>query len=274
MNNHSQIAKHDYLRSSGARVSGTSVDLSDSGIFVLLQQCLKVSRDELLWTEFIRRSQPVIAGVVIRTVRHWSRPAPALVDDLVQETYLKLFGNNARALRHFVCHHENALYGFLKVVASNVVQDHFRSIYSQKRGSGREEESLDQANETTGASGGMAPAGAFKTIRAAASTAHAVASSRRPRSATAISQAYEGLERSILLRQIDAYLKTLAHEPTFARDYAIFWLYYKEGLTAKAIAGFAWVGLSVKGVESTLLRLTRLVRRQLDPVCRRLPTNH
>src|SRR5438270_390673 len=73
-----------------------------------------------------------------------------------------------------------------------------------------------------------------------------------------------GLERRILLRDIDAYLKSRASEPTFVRDYTIFWLYYREGMTAKAIAGVPSIGLTVKGVESTLLRLTRLVRNRFD----------
>jgi RNA polymerase sigma-70 factor (ECF subfamily) len=212
----------------------------------LLSLCLR-SRDELLWTEFIRRSQPVISGVVIKTMRRWIRPTPSLVDDLVQETYLKLFANKARALRRFVCHHQNALYGFLKVVASNTVQDHFRCSYSKKRGSGHEAESIDPA--------GMehADARTFEERRIGR-TAWAVSANGLP----------YGLEHRILFREIDVYLKTRASEPCFVRDYTIFWLYYREGLTAKAISRVPLIGLTVKGVESTLLRLTRLVRKRLE----------
>lgn len=208
----------------------------------LLSRSLR-SGDELLWTEFIRRSQPVIAGVVIKTLRRWNRPTPSLVDDLVQEIYLKLFANNARALRRFVCHHENALYGFLKVVAANTVQDHFRCSYSQKRGSGRAEESIDEpANEKP--------------------DMHTLGEGRI--GAANFASRYDALERRILLREIDAYLKSRTSEPGFMRDYTIFWLYYREGLTAKAIADLAHIGLSIKGVESALLRLTRLVRKRME----------
>ncbi|HWF02041.1 MAG TPA: hypothetical protein VHA06_00050 [Candidatus Angelobacter sp.] len=193
---------------------------------------------------------------------------PSLIDDLVQETYLKLFAGNAAALRRFVCQHENALYGFLKVVASNVVQDHFRCSYSQKRGSGRDDENIDQAGVELA---DARPLGERRIGRAC----RALFNAGLPHS----------LERRILLREIDAYLKSReAKDSTaasgaaasgapssassttssFTRDYTIFWLYYREGLTAKAIADDPSIGLTVKGVESTLLRLIKLIRLRLE----------
>ena len=50
----------------------------------------------------------------------------------------------------------------------------------------------------------------------------------------------------------------------YARDRAIFWLYYKQGLSAKAIAGIRTIGLSVKGVESTIGRMVRLLRQKMN----------
>ncbi len=44
------------------------------------------------------------------------------------------------------------------------------------------------------------------------------------------------------------------------RDRWIFWMYYRHGLTASAISGFDRFELTQKGVESTILRLTRQVR--------------
>jgi RNA polymerase sigma-70 factor, ECF subfamily len=195
----------------------------------LLQLCLQ-SEDQVVWMEFVRRFQPLIARVVVKSIRRWTNPVPSLIDDLVQDTYLKLCANNFRALRDFDCHHENALFGFLKVVASNVVQDHFRSSYSQKRGSGREEEELDQVTAATASSSSFC----------------------------------ESAERNILIAEIRQCLESQASEPNFARDCMIFWLYYQQGLTAKAISELSAVGLTVKGVESTLLRLTRLVREKMN----------
>ena len=91
----------------------------------LLQLCLSTDAEEH-WREFVRRTQPLIASVIINTVRRWKQPAPSLVDDLIQDTHMKLFSNDKKALRSIKNEHENAIFGFLKVVASNVVQDHFR----------------------------------------------------------------------------------------------------------------------------------------------------
>jgi RNA polymerase sigma factor (sigma-70 family) len=91
----------------------------------LLQLCLSTGEEEH-WREFVRRTQPLIANVIINTVRRWKQPAPSLVDDLIQDTHMKLFSNDKKALRSIKNEHENTIFGYLKVVASNVVRDHFR----------------------------------------------------------------------------------------------------------------------------------------------------
>jgi RNA polymerase sigma-70 factor (ECF subfamily) len=194
----------------------------------LVSYCLD-SQDQAGWTEFVRRFQPLIAGVVTKCVFKRIRPKPALIDDLVQETYLKLCANDFKALRNFKYRHDNGFFGFLKVVAANVVEDFFRETDSKKRGSGREDENIDDVKIP-------APA--------------------NPRSSNPA-------ELAILIHEIQEALAELAGEPNFTRDYTIFWLYYRQGLTSKAISELPAIGLGVKGVESTLLRLTRLVRAKL-----------
>ncbi len=200
----------------------------------LVQLCLD-SQDEAVWTEFVRRFQPLIAGVVNKCVLRRVGPNPALVDDLVQDTYLKLCANNFKALRNFEFQHENAFFGFLKVIAANAVEDYYRGFRSLKRGSGRQEEDIEEVRSATPANPGL----------------------------------YQPVEREILLGEIKQCLAEQAAEPNFVRDYTIFWLYYGQGLTAKAISKLPGIGLSVKGVESTLLRLTRLVRAKMAIVPRK-----
>jgi RNA polymerase sigma-70 factor, ECF subfamily len=192
----------------------------------LLSCCLD-SMDLAAWTELVRRTRPLIAGVINRCVfRRIHRSNPALVDDLVQETYLKLCANNFKALRDFDFQSEQRFYGFLKVVASHGVEDYFRRKNVPKPGM---ELPGEDSNE----------------VRPPVFV--------RPNS-------LQPAEVAILMAQIERCLAKLSSESNFARDHAIFWLYYRQGLTAKAISQLPGITLSTKGVESTLLRLTRYVK--------------
>lgn len=191
----------------------------------LVRYCLR-SGEQAAWQEFVRRFQPVIASAVIKAVRHWIRPEPSQIDDLVQETYLKLFADDFRPLRKFTCQYENAIFGFLKVVATNVVKDHFRSSYCQKRGNGKLKDDLDYAGDEL----------------------------------RLIDQSAKVIERRILISQIEDCLKTEAVDPLFSRNYLIFQLYYEFGLTAEAISRVPQIGLTAKGVENTLARLICEIR--------------
>jgi RNA polymerase sigma-70 factor (ECF subfamily) len=163
-------------------------------------------------------------------VSHWTKPTPALVDDLVHDTYLKLFDNDFRALREFNFQHENSVFGFLKRVASNVVIDHFRGEWNDKRGGGRETVNLDD-------------------VATFVPSSHSSA---------------QQVDREISIHEADEALKWLASEANFVRDYCIFWLYYRHGFTAKEISELPGIELTVKGVESTLLRPTKMVRSRMS----------
>jgi RNA polymerase sigma factor (sigma-70 family) len=193
----------------------------------LVQLCL-ASQDPDLWLEFESRFEPLIARVVMKSLRRWMDPDPATIEDLVQDTFLKLLANNFRALRDFEYEHENSLYGFLKTVASHVVQDYVRSTYSQKRGSGREEEDLETVSATT-----------------------------PDRSS------HDDVHQRIAIDEINRCLERLLDGPNAGRDLTIFWLHYRYGLSATDIAHIQEIGLTVKGVESTLFRLIRLLRDKL-----------
>lgn len=188
----------------------------------LIQACAE-GGDPAAWEEFVRRFQALISSVVFRTARRWGADSPALVDDLVQESYLKLCRDHMRVLREFRPDHPEAFFGFLKVIAANVVHDHFRALRSKKRAA--DVLPLDPAT-------------------------------------TCGIDALKGIERAILLREIDAILDSLPGDDR-GRDRTVFWLYYRQGLTAHAIAGLPTVSLTVKGVESIIRRLTRFVREQI-----------
>ncbi len=190
---------------------------TETPIRELLDLCLS-SEDQGNWHEFVRRTQPLVASVIINTLGRWRDPSPSLVDDLVQETFLRLFANDRKALRGIRNAYENTIFGYLKVVASNVTCDHFR----QPKNKVPEIELTDSA----------------------------------------VPPPPDGFDRILFVRlkdQIQASLEKLPEE-TRKRDQAIFWLYYEHGYTAREISLVPAVGLSVKGVESTLLRLVRFLK--------------
>src|SRR5579859_207430 len=68
------------------------------------------------------------------------------------------------------------------------------------------------------------------------------------------------VERREQLQKIEKCLQQLRGKPNFDRDYKLFWLRNREGVTAQAIFEQPDMGFnSVKGVESALLRLNRWV---------------
>lgn len=88
------------------------------------------------WTEFVRRFQKPIALTVLRISRRWGLAALSTVDDLVQDTYVRLCADRCRLLRDFKTgpSGSDSLVALVRVVASNVAHDYFRSKTAQKRG--------------------------------------------------------------------------------------------------------------------------------------------
>ncbi len=197
----------------------------------LIRACAE-SDDDTAWDEFVFRYHRAISLAVIRTLYQWGHAPTQLVDDLVQETYLKLCTDHCRLLLAFAVLHPEAVTGYIKTIAANAARDHFKSVHSQKRGSGREESLSDvDSKAETGGVGGQG-----------------------------------AMERQVLLKQIDECLRTCSAGPEQERDRLIFWLHYEQGMSARAISVLPGVGLTSKGVESAILRLTRLVRQQLVDV--------
>jgi RNA polymerase sigma-70 factor (ECF subfamily) len=184
------------------------------------------------WEEFVRRFHRLIASVVLRTARRWENPSPQLVDDLIQETYLKLCQDNFYLLRSFEFRQEVALHGYIKVLTANLVRDYFKASRSQKRGGAMELEPADKSEM--------------------------IADLCRDQSGV------KSAENNIFISEVDACLRSLQPQAHAERDRGIFWLYYRIGLPASAIASLPTIGLTTKGVESTLLRLTRHVKDRLS----------
>jgi RNA polymerase sigma-70 factor (ECF subfamily) len=156
----------------------------------------------------------------------WGETSSAVIDDIVQDVFLKFCEDERRILREFEPRHQDSFVSFVRVVSAAAANDYFRKRNTVKRGGGAKPE----------------PIGEY----------HA-----------AIVQDSEWLERNQLLKEIDKFLELNGRDEVGKRDRTVFWLYYQQGMTANAIACLPGMSLSVKGVESSLHRTIALIRCHL-----------
>ena len=69
----------------------------------------------------------------------------------------------------------------------------------------------------------------------------------------------------VLLGEIVDLLDKIVPPETAERDKTLFLLYFRQGLSARAIAALPAMGLSEKGVESAVLRMTKQLRAFMTP---------
>jgi RNA polymerase sigma-70 factor (ECF subfamily) len=205
------------------------MDLSSLPSNGLARLCSDAGSDDA-WQEFVRRFQRPVALSVMRTARLWGSRSTDLLDDLVQETFLRLCADNCRLLKSFVPRDHDSIVGFLKVIASNATHDHFRSQNSQKHG------------------------GQLHRFEQGENDLEFLISVPGPATDP---------ERILRMQEIDKALQALMPDPVTDRDRTIFWLYFQQGFSAREIAGLPAIHISVKGVESSIHRSTQLLREAM-----------
>ena len=169
----------------------------------------------------------MLRGTIRRTCQRYGLNPAEVADDLLQEAYLKICANRGELLQRFVAQEADALYPYLKVVAVNLVNDYCRSKEAAQR----------RASQTV----------ALQTGDVQATSLHTP----------------EEIERVLLCGEIDRILEKQLRGPSAERDRAVFWLYYRQGLTARAIASIPGVELGTKGVETLIHRLSQAIRTEI-----------
>jgi RNA polymerase sigma-70 factor (ECF subfamily) len=174
----------------------------------------------------MRRYHPILIAAAVRVSRQWGTGTGEETDDIVQEIYLRMCGEGGRVLVSFRDPRPEAIFGYLKVIATNIAHDFFRKKNAAKRGA-EKTASVEQA-------------------------AHLPAP-------------LEDMDRLLSLSEIDEALEAHTREKENGRrDRIVFRLYYRYGLTAQGIAELPGIGLNPKGVEGVLHRLTKAVRQSFD----------
>jgi len=188
------------------------------------------SRDDEAWEEFVSRVGRTISLTIMRTASLCGEPSRSLVDDLVQATYLKLWADGCRLLQEFAIQHPEAVLGYLKRTAANVTRDYFKHVHSQSSGGDKPHVSTSDVDPEAGNEGH----GSQKKIAL-----------------------------GVFLKEIDEHLKHCLTGPDQERDRTIFWLYFRQGMSAKEIASLPTIGLAAKGVGSVIERLKCCIREQI-----------
>ncbi len=191
---------------------------------------LCAQKDSEAWLEFIRRYQRPITLVILRTLREAGSTSTLLIDDLVQETYAALCADGLRLLRDFVEEYPSSLDAMVRVVAANLTHDYLRAQNAKKRG---------------------------RDFHQVAYNARALAQLPSP-------YGQETIELQLQLKEIDATLQGIReHQIPSARDRAIFWMHFRLGMSATAIARMSTFQLTSKGVESSLRRTLSVLKTAL-----------
>lgn len=186
--------------------------------------------DDEAWEEFLSRVGKPIRLIIMRTASLWGEHSRSLIEDLTQTTYLKLWERGRLLLNEFAIERPEAIIGYLKRTAANTTHDYFKHSHSQL-------------------SGGDKP--------------HVSTSDIDPEAGEEIHGSQESISWHVLLNEIDEHLTRCLTGPDQERDRTIFWLYFRQGMTAKEIASLPAIGLGAKGVGSVIERLKHSIRDQI-----------
>jgi RNA polymerase sigma factor (sigma-70 family) len=205
---------------------GTTIPQSPLQIAELIRACA-ASENAEEWQAFVSCSHRQISLSILRVLRRW-RLSLDIADDLVQETYLKLCADRCRLLYKFSVEYPHAVEGYIKTIAANVAQDYIRAQRSRRRGGGEVSQLPDypEPKAESGKLGGE-----------------------------------QAIQHNVLMSEIDRLLELCTDGDSRNRDRIIFWLHYQHGMTASAISTLPVIGLTLKGVESAIFRMTRQVRQ-------------
>jgi RNA polymerase sigma factor (sigma-70 family) len=216
----------------------------------LVFRCAEAGPEDSAWLEFFSRFHARVRLTVYRAVsleaeRHRGADigSPAeLVEDLVQETYVKLLAGERRALARFRGRSENSIYTYLAAVGVNVVRDHFKKL---------------RALKAAPAVGSLSdpPTGAVRRPGSGSLGEWIASPALGPEAAARASE--------LTQKALEAITRAAGTEGQARRDRLVFRLFFVEQNTVDEIVACGGVGLSRSGVEKCIRRLRELIRAEL-----------
>jgi RNA polymerase sigma-70 factor, ECF subfamily len=187
-------------------------------------------RDDEAWEEFVSRVGKPIGQAITRTACIWGAPSRALVQDIAQVTFLKLWHGGLQLLHEFAVERPEAILSYVKKAATNATYDYFKHERNQSSGGDRPHVSITDMD---------------------------------PEAGNHVDGSADRMNHDLFLQQIDDMLQRCLAGPDQDRDRTIFWLYFRQGMTTQEIASLPTIDLGPKGVGSVIERLKHLLREQV-----------
>lgn len=186
--------------------------------------------DDEAWEELTSRVGKPISIAIQRTAAQWGEYSRTLVEDILQVTYMKLWEGGRRLLRDLAIERPEAILSYLKATAVNATHDHFRHGRNKSNGGNEQHVSTSEID---------------------------------PEAGTEVRGSEGHMAFEVLLKEIDEFLTLGLSGPDQERDRTIFWLYFRQGMSANEIASLPTIELSAKGVGSVIERLKQCIREQV-----------
>ena len=201
------------------------MDYSGCSLQEVAKACLETGTEEA-WCEFVRRTQTDLSGTVRRACFRYRLDPYEHSDDLVQGVYLKLVEKPFKLLKRLACLDDKGIILYLRAVATNRTTDLYRRLGKQAENL-FSTDSLESLNQEL--------------------------PDNNPIDA----------DRTLMFQKVNQIVSESLSGPNAVRDRAVFWLYFREGLSARQIAAVPGIGLSESDVEVLLRRLIRILRKRL-----------
>ena len=231
---------------------GMLMDYSKLPNKALIHLCGHACKDRGAWAEFYTRFNDRIRLAVYRECKnkiHRNRGSQfsQVVQDIVQDVYVKLVSNEAKALKDFKGTNENSIYLYLGVIAKNAVRNHVVQANAQKRPS--IEKSLDEPLYPDSTQNQLVLHDRLHPI-------------------------YSNIDEEIMFKdlheEIIEVIEKAYSKKDRERNKIIFKLYFYEGFSAENIATQFGYHLSVKRVSNLISDIKNLLQEKLID---RIPDN-
>jgi RNA polymerase sigma factor (sigma-70 family) len=109
------------------------MDFKELSNNALIKRCAEESDNRLLWSEFYRRFDDYIRLMVTRYCGLKRAAGRNLIEDLTQDTYVRLLKDDCKRLRNYIGKNDGSIYSYLALIVRTAVSEYEKKKNAQKR---------------------------------------------------------------------------------------------------------------------------------------------